>query len=147
MRARGQLMLGKTPPPPPADSPARRFTDSVDAHVTVIGPGTRIKGELIADGPVELAGTLEGDIRVTAHCRVRQSAKVSGRVEAKTLVIEGTVEGPALVADKLEIGSSARVRSSIQARVMAIADGAIFEGEVRMDEAGSPQSFTEKRKA
>ena len=66
-------MLGKTPPPPPADNPARRFTDSVDAHVTVIGPGTRIKGELIADGPVELAGTLEGDIRVTAHCRVRQS--------------------------------------------------------------------------
>jgi cytoskeletal protein CcmA (bactofilin family) len=142
-------MLGKTPPPPPpaADNPARRFTDSVDAHVTVIGPGTRIKGELVADGPVEVAGTLEGELRVTAHCRVRQSATVSGRVEAKTLVIEGTVEGPALVADKLEIGSSARVRSSIQARVMAIADGAIFEGDVRMDESGSPQSFTEKRKA
>ena len=70
---------------------------------------------------------------------------MTGRVEAKTLVIEGTVEGPALVADRLEIGSTARVRSSIQARVMAIADGAIFEGEVRMDEAGSPQSFTEKR--
>jgi hypothetical protein len=29
---------------------------------------------------------------------------------------------------------------------MAIADGAIFEGEVRMDDASSPQSFTEKRK-
>lgn len=140
-------MLGKTPPPPAApEPPTRRFTDAVDTHTTVIGPGTRIKGELVADAPVELAGTLEGEIRASSHCRVRQGARVTGRVEAKTLVIEGTVEGPALVADRLEIGSTARVRASIQARVVAIADGAVFEGEVRMDEAGSPQSFTEKRK-
>ena len=71
-------MLGKTPPPPPADNPARRFTDSVDAHVTVIGPGTRIKGELIADGPVELAGTLEGDIRVTEPFLLDASSEKRG---------------------------------------------------------------------
>jgi cytoskeletal protein CcmA (bactofilin family) len=141
-------MLGKTPPPPaaPETSPARRFTDAVDPHATVIGPGTVVKGELVAEGPVEVAGTLEGEVRVSSHCRVRPGARVAGRIEAKTLVVEGAIEGPAIVADRLEIGSTARIRSSIQARVMAIADGAIFEGEVRMDEAGSPQSFTEKRR-
>jgi cytoskeletal protein CcmA (bactofilin family) len=139
-------MLGKTPPPPAPESPTRRFTDALDPNTTLIGPGTQIKGELRSDGTVELSGSFEGDLRVTAHCRVRKGARVAGRIEAKTLVIEGVVEGPALVADRLEIGSTARVRSSIQARVMAIADGAIFEGEVRMDDASSPQSFTEKRK-
>ena len=40
------------------------------------------------------------------------------------------------------------MKSSIQARVVAIADGAFFEGEVRMDGTGgpgTPQTFTEKR--
>jgi cytoskeletal protein CcmA (bactofilin family) len=76
---------------------------------------------------------------------VREGASVKGRLEATSLVVEGQVEGPALVADKVEIGASARVRSNVEARVVAIADGAFFEGAVKMDEAGAPVTFTEKR--
>ena len=142
-------MLGKpeTSAQPPA--PARRFTDPVDPNSTFVGPGARIKGDLQSDGPVDVAGTLEGDIRVSAHCRVRQGGRVTGRLEAKSVVVEGEVRGPALVADKVEIGATARVEANIQARVVAIADGAFFEGEVRMDGTGgsaAPQTFTEKRK-
>jgi cytoskeletal protein CcmA (bactofilin family) len=142
-------MLGKPEPPAQPTAPARRFTDTVDPHTTFVGPGTRIKGELVSEGPVDVAGTLEGDIRVSAHCRIRQGARVTGRLEAKSLVVEGQVSGPALVADRLEIGATARVESNIQARVVAIADGAFFEGEVRMDGSGAPgtpQTFTEKRR-
>jgi cytoskeletal protein CcmA (bactofilin family) len=143
-------MLGKNPPPaPPQDTPTRRFTDAPEANATLVGPGTRIKGELAADGAVDIAGAIEGELRVGGHCRVRQGAHVSGRVEAKTLLIEGTVDGPALVADKIEIGASARVHSNIQARVVAVADGAVFEGRVQMDGSGAPgtaQTFTEKRR-
>jgi cytoskeletal protein CcmA (bactofilin family) len=137
-------MPGK--PEPTAPPPARRFTDVLDPHSTFVGPGTRIEGHLASDGPVDVAGTLEGDVHVSGHCRVREGARVTGRLEAKTLVVEGEVSGPALVADKVEIGATGRVKSSIQARVVAIADGAFFEGEVRMDDAGAPLTFTEKRR-
>ena len=143
-------MLGKPESPAPPAAPSRRFGDSADPNATFVGPRTRIKGELVSDGPVDLAGSFEGDLRVSAHCRVREGARVTGRLEAKTLVVEGQVTGPALVADKVEIGATARVESNIQARVVAIADGAFFEGEVRMDGSGSPgapQTFTEKRKS
>ena len=142
-------MLGKPeqPTPSPSAPPARRFTDALDPHATVIGPGTRVLGELVSEGPVDLGGTLEGDARIEGHCRVREGARVKGRLEATTLVIEGQVEGPGLVADKVEIGASARVRSNIEARVIAIADGAFFEGSVKMDEPGSPVTFREKRGA
>ena len=140
-------MLGKpeSSPSPAATPPTRRFTDVPDPHATVIGPGTRFVGELSSEGPVDLAGTLEGDARVTGHCRVRAGARVTGRLEAKTLVVEGQVEGPALVAEKVEIGSGARVRSNIEAGIVAIADGAFFEGSVSMAEPGAPVTFTEKR--
>jgi cytoskeletal protein CcmA (bactofilin family) len=143
-------MLGK--PEASAQPPvsARRFTDSLEANSTFVGPGARIKGDLQSDGPVDVAGTLEGDIRVSAHCRVRQGGRVTGRLEAKSVVVEGEVRGPALVADKVEIGATARVEANIQARVVAIADGAFFEGEVRMDGPGgpavAPQTFAEKRR-
>jgi cytoskeletal protein CcmA (bactofilin family) len=140
-------MLGKpeATPSPSASQPTRRFTDALDAHATVIGPRTRVVGQLTSEGPVDLSGVLEGDARIEGHCRVREGASVKGRLEATSLVVEGQVEGPALVADKVEIGASARVRSNVEARVVAIADGAFFEGAVKMDEAAAPVTFTEKR--
>lgn len=144
-------MLGKPPSPaPPSESPSRRITDALDPQATRIGPGTRLKGDLESDGPVDLAGTLDGDVKVGGHCRVREGARVSGRIEATTLVVEGTVDGPSLVAEKIEIGATARVTANVRARLVAIADGAFFEGEVRMDDTGAPATpvtFTEKRRA
>jgi cytoskeletal protein CcmA (bactofilin family) len=142
-------MLGKPPTPAPQlEAPSRRFTDGADPGATVIGPGTRVKGDLVADGPVEVGGVIEGDARVEALCRVREGARVTGRLEAKSLVLEGEVSGPSVVAERVEIGATARVTSNIRARMVAIADGAFFEGEVRMDDTGAPgtpTSFTEKR--
>jgi cytoskeletal protein CcmA (bactofilin family) len=141
-------MFGKAPAPPP-EPPSRRFTDAVDQDATVIGPGTHVKGELVAEGPVDLAGFLDGDARVSAHLRVRSGARVTGRLEAKSLVVEGELSGPSVAAERVEIGASARVRSNVRARVVAIAEGAFFEGEVRMDDTGAPGTpitFTEKRR-
>jgi cytoskeletal protein CcmA (bactofilin family) len=131
-------------------SPARRFTDSVDKPATVIGPRTRIKGELSGSDPVDLAGTLEGDSRVRAHYRVRPGGKVVGEIEAASLVVEGEVLARDLTADKIEIGASARVLANLRARLVAIAEGAFFDGEVHMQgaEAGSgPVSFKDQRKS
>jgi cytoskeletal protein CcmA (bactofilin family) len=143
-------MLGKPPTPgPPPEAPTRRFTDALDGNLTVIGPGAQVKGELAAEGPVEVSGILDGDARIGAHCRVRQGGRVSGRLEAKSLLVEGEVDGPSMVAERVEIGATARVTSNIRARVVAIADGAFFEGEVRMDDTGAPGTpitFTEKRR-
>jgi len=145
-------MLGKPPSPAPlpTESPSRRITDALDPQATRIGPGTHVKGDLVSDGPVDVAGTLDGDVKVSGHCRVREGARVTGRIEADTLVVEGTVDGPSLVAEKIEIGAAARVTSNVRARLVAIADGAFFEGEVRMDDTGAPVTpvtFTEKRGA
>jgi cytoskeletal protein CcmA (bactofilin family) len=143
-------MFGKNAPPAPLpEAPSRRFTDAVDHGATVIGPGIRVKGELVAEGPVDLAGPFDGDVRVSAHLRVRSGACITGRIEASSLVVEGEVNGPSVAAERIEIGASARVRADIRARVVAIADGAFFEGEVRMDDTGTdgaPITFTEKRR-
>ncbi len=136
-------------PEPTQTNPTRRFTDVVERYSTVIGPGISIRGELTGSDPVDLGGTLEGDSRVDAHYCVREGARVEGRIEARTLAVAGEVAAPTLVADKIEIGASARVRATLRARVVAIAEGALFDGQVQMhggEADAGPTVFKEQRK-
>ncbi len=135
-------------PEPTQTNPTRRFTDAVE-YATVIGPSITIRGELVGGDAVDVAGTLEGDSRVESPYRVREGARVTGRIEATSLVVAGEVSGPELVADKIEVGAAGRVKANLNARVVAIAEGAIFDGRVHMrgGEAGSgPTLFKEQRK-
>ncbi len=119
----------------------------VEAHPgTVIGSGIRIKGTLSGDDPIDLAGALEGSSEVTGLYRVREGARVAGDIVAGNLVIEGQVSGRTLVAQKIEIGALARVHAHLRAGVVAIAEGAFFEGQVHMQGGQGPVPFKEKRK-
>jgi cytoskeletal protein CcmA (bactofilin family) len=116
----------------------------------VIGPGTTVRGDVTGGDAVEIRGTLEGDCRITAHCSVREGARVLGNIEATSLVVGGEVEAGTLVAEKVEIRASARVRALITARVVAIADGAFYQGEVQMqgtDAASGPVYFRDRRRS
>lgn len=56
-----------------------------------------------------------------------------GNIEATALLVAGEVEAGLLRADKVEVRASAKVLATIRARVVAIADGAEFEGEVETE--------------
>jgi len=144
-------MSGSVPPPTgPTEprAPARRFTDAGEPTSTLIGARTRIRGELSAEGPVEVAGEIEGDCRVSGFCRVHAGGSVKGDVTATSLVIEGEVTARTVEADKVEIGALARVRADVRARRVAIAEGGFLEGHVHMEVAEDPGPvvfFREKR--
>lgn len=147
-------MFGKRPPPepPPSALPppaARRFTDALAARGTVIGPGTRVKGELSGDDSVDLAGTLEGPSRIGGLFHVREGGRVTGDISATNVVIEGEVDARLVTGRKVEIGAASKVRAQVRAVIVAIAEGAYFDGQIRMDGrvAGTARlSFQEKRK-
>ena len=135
----------------PTTSPAsRRFTDATYTSVTVIGRGTRFLGDLASSDPIDIRGILEGDCRTSAHCIVREGARVLGNIDAVALLVAGEVDAGVLQADKVEVRASARVLATIRARVVAIADGAFFQGEVEIVEgdraASGPPLVMDRRK-
>lgn len=131
---------------PAAPAPNRRFTDASERPLTVIGPGTHVRGDVVSSDPVEIRGTVDGDCRVSAHCTVTESARVLGNIDATTLVVAGEVEAGTLTAEKVEIRASARVRATIRAQRVAIADGALYEGDLQTQgPAGSAHVFSERR--
>ncbi len=132
---------------PVPSQPSRRFTDTT-ARSTVIGSGTTVHGDVTGRDSVEIRGTLEGDVRTSALCVVAEGARVLGNVDAHGLVVAGEIEAGTLVADRIELRSSARVRAALAARVVAIADGAFYQGDVQMRGTGAssaPLFFKDRR--
>jgi cytoskeletal protein CcmA (bactofilin family) len=129
-------MSSKQPPPtlapPVTPPPARRFTDSRERPGTVIGARIQIKGELTGGDSVDIAGSLEGPSRVEGFYLVREGARVAGAISAADVLVEGEVEGQLIEGRKVEIGAASRVKAHIRASVVAIAEGAYFEGRIDM---------------
>jgi cytoskeletal protein CcmA (bactofilin family) len=133
---------------PTTSPPGQRFSEVTHPSATVIGHGTLIRGNLTTTDPVEIRGTLEGDCQTSASCFVREGARVLGNIDAAALLVAGEVDAGVLRADKVEIRASARVAATIRARVVAIADGAFFQGEVEIlgaSPASDPPPLKDRR--
>jgi len=132
---------------PAPSQPGRRLTD-MTSPATVIGAGTTVHGDVSGRDPLEIRGTVEGDCRIGGLCVVAEGGRVLGNIEADGLVVAGEIEAGKLTVDRVELRSSARVRAAITARVLAIADGAFYEGDVQMEGAGAsggPTFFKDRR--
>jgi cytoskeletal protein CcmA (bactofilin family) len=125
--------------PPPSPTP----DEPNAAGATVIARGTVVRGDLACVGRVEVRGTVEGDILTSAHCVVREGARVLGNIEARALLVAGEVEAGVLRAARVEILASAHVVATVRAKVVSIADGAVFEGEAQMEPASEVTSSSE----
>lgn len=141
-------MIQNQPPPLPPSTPARRFTDGVQACETSIRRGLHVKGDLAA-ASLELAGSLEGSVVAQSLCHVREEGRVSGRITAGDVLVEGEVQGRIIARGKVELRARARVRADIEATTVAIAEGSFFDGRIHMPSGlGSPGlAFQEKRQA
>lgn len=113
----------------------RDASDSKTEATTVIGRGIHIRGELTGSAPIEVWGTLEGITGTEGKLWVREGGKVDGEIAAAQVIIEGHVEGKISAENEVEFRPTSRVQGDVVAKKIAIAEGAFFEGRIRM----SPQ--------
>jgi cytoskeletal protein CcmA (bactofilin family) len=100
---------------------------------------------LVAVGPFVLSGQLKGDGRIDGPLNIAATAHWEGDVEATQAVVTGRVTGRLKVAGKLEIGKAAVIRGSVEAQTIAIARGAVVDGDIRVTGQAPIVRFEEKR--
>lgn len=125
----------------------RRFLESTTATATFIGPGSVFVGNVEGPGAFVICGEVHGDGRLGGALTLSVSGAWHGNVHARQAIVAGTIIGELIVQDKLEIGHSAVIRGKVSARTIAIAKGAIVEGEVSITSGEPMQQFEEKRRA
>jgi cytoskeletal protein CcmA (bactofilin family) len=130
-----------------SEHPRRRLLDRLGSTPSLIAQHTQFIGDIDTEGALLLNGTVRGNGRVGGEVAISTGARWEGELRAKSAVISGTVVGVLTVEDKLEIGASARLHGRIIARRIAVASGALIDGEMVCTGAEPIVEFVEKRAA
>ena len=125
--------------------PKRRLLDQLGGSPTFVAEGCRLTGDVETPGPLVVCGSVRGDGQVAGMLNMAANSEWHGEIRAQRAVIAGTVVGTLSIEDKLEIGASAVVRARVSARTIAIAKGAVVDGEVTVTSGQPVVSFQEKR--
>lgn len=128
-----------------SDQPKRRLLDEIGTSPTFVAEGCVLTGDLEANGALVVCGSVRGDGRIGGALRMAANASWTGEVHARYGIIAGKVTGKLVIAEKLEIGASAVIRADVTARSIAVAKGAVIEGQVTITSGEQVIEFEEKR--
>ena len=128
------------------DNPRRRLRDAFSGTPTFLGERTKFVGNLETAGPLVVCGHVQGDAHVDGSVNLAVGAHWEGGIHANHAVIAGKVTGSIVITEKLEIGQTAVIHGSVTARMLAIAKGAVVDGDITITSGEPITRFEEKRK-
>lgn len=125
----------------------RRIEDSNNGPTTYIAPSTKIVGTIKGKGVYVFCGKVEGDCDIDGPLTLAEGGHWKGTLRARDVVVAGTVEGDVLAKQRVEISGTARVTGSLAGNSIAVAEGAVIEGDIKVTSGEPPKTFAEKRQA
>jgi len=99
---------------------------------SVLSSELHILGNLISSGPIDVDGSVEGNVKGD-QVTIRQSGRVAGDVVAEVVHVYGEVRG-LIRATAVHLYSSARIEGVIIHKSLTVEDGAFIDAKFkRMD--------------
>lgn len=123
----------------------RRFFEGTSATPTFIGAESVFVGNIRGTGHFVVSGEVHGDGELEGGLNLAASGSWHGFIRAQQAIVAGKITGGLIVRDKLEIGYTAVIRGKVSARSIAIAKGAIVDGDIEVTSGEAVVEFEEKR--
>jgi cytoskeletal protein CcmA (bactofilin family) len=101
---------------------------------TLIGPKTRINGDVEFSGGLHLdgyiSGNVKGDSGAATFLSVSEQGGIEGSVIAPNVLLNGVVKGDIDASERIELGAKARVLGNVNYAVIETAVGAQINGKL-----------------
>ncbi len=101
---------------------------------TLVGPNSRINGDLFFVGGCHLDGTVKGNVSADADSNsalsISEDAIVEGGVTVPYVVLNGIVRGDVFATQRVELGPTARVIGNVYYNLIEMAIGAEINGKL-----------------
>ncbi len=125
----------------------RRTLDHVGDFTTMLGPESVYMGVFQGKDNHIIYGEVQGECDLEGILVLGEGSRWKGNIRAANIVIAGRVEGDIQATNKLELAKTAYVRGKITSPVVAIARGAVHEGNIRMSRQTQITRYVERREA
>lgn len=125
----------------------RRTLDRMGGVSSVIGASSRFRGNFGGKENYVVYGQVEGNSDVEGAVVLEEGASWKGVIKAEYVIIAGTVDGDVIATGKIELDETARVTGNVVGPVIAIAEGAVIQGQLKMtSDADEVTRFIEQRR-
>jgi cytoskeletal protein CcmA (bactofilin family) len=108
------------------------FDDGSTSANTIIGAGTKIKGDITSNGDIRIDGTLVGNLSAKAKILIGPEGIIEGDIEGQQADVLGKVTGKIKVKDLLNLRGKAVVQGDIFAGKLQVEPTATFNGQCHM---------------
>ena len=106
-------------------------TDNVEieSKISNVSENLHIIGTVFSSGKISFNGSIKGTLE-SKSLYVGEHGFIDGKVEADEAVILGRIKGT-LKGNKVRLAASSRIEGDTYHQVIAIEDGAIYEGSIK----------------
>lgn len=98
----------------------------------MIGPGTKIIGNIETNGDIRIDGNIEGNINSKGKVVVGNNGFVKGEIICNNAEVSGSLNGKMSVTELLSLKASSKVNGDIKSGKLSIEPGALFSGTCSM---------------
>ncbi len=123
----------------------RRTLDKVGGVSSVVGAGSSFKGDIKGQENFVIYGQVIGNSDVDGALVLEEDGKWTGTIKAKYVIVAGAVDGDVIAGEKIELAPTAKVTGNVIAPVIAIAEGAVIQGQMKMLGSKDATHFTDQR--
>ena len=108
--------------------------ESTGTVINIIGKGTEIKGDIVANGDIRINGTLVGNLNTNNKLILGDTGLIQGEITANVADISGKIKGKLLVKELVILRETANLEGELITKRLIIEEGAIFNGTCTMKE-------------
>jgi cytoskeletal protein CcmA (bactofilin family) len=112
--------------------PMSRPFEPEGQKINLISSGTKIIGNVAADGDIRIDGELKGNIQAKGRLVVGASGRIEGEISCNNIEVSGEVKGKILADDLLSMKATAKISGEIMAGKLAVEPGSLFTGTCMM---------------
>lgn len=100
-----------------------------------IEAGLTLEGSVRGEGELVVAGRLRGVLTLAGTLVVEEGGAVEAEVECDRAIVAGLLSGSIQAHEELRIEAGGHVDARVRANRLAVADGAVFRGELSAPQA------------
>jgi cytoskeletal protein CcmA (bactofilin family) len=114
--------------------PANPAANVASKSPVIVGAGADFEGVLTCRESSRIDGRVRGDIVGDDRIELGQESDVSGRIEAKDIVVAGKFTGDLIASRRIELLATAEVTGELRARELTAEEGCLVKGRCRTGE-------------